>query len=267
MPGAWASVRAARGRRRRILALGGGGQAVIGFTTLLALRWIPVATLVFLFYTYPSWIAVIAAARGRERLDGTRIAALALSLGGIVLMVGAPHAGTLHPAGVSLALGSALLYALYVPFLGGLSDGVSTRIVSALVAFGAGVCFVATGAIAAGVRFVAPALMSAAMRQTLDMTDVMKPAGWAAIAALAVVSTAFAFVAFLNGLAVLGPVRTAIVSTVEPFWTALLGAVVLHQRLGVETLVGGVAIAMAVTLLQLSGRTAVTTDPSDESVS
>ena len=68
---------------------------------------------------------------------------------------------------------------------------------------------------------------------------------------LAVVSTVLAFIAFLRGLAVIGPVRTAIMSTIEPFWTALLGGLVLRQALGPRTLLGGVCIAAAVVLLQL----------------
>jgi len=54
----------------------------------------------------------------------------------------------------------------------------------------------------------------------------------------------------LAGLRVLGPVRTAITSTVEPFWTTLLGVVLLGQSIGVGTIVGGVAIMGAVLLLQ-----------------
>lgn len=252
LSGGWRAQQLAHGRRLRLFALGGGGQAVIGFTSLLALRWIPAATLVFLFYTYPSWIAVIAAARGTERLNATRVGALGLSLGGIVLMVGAPRAATLHPAGVALALGSALIYALYVPFIGGLSDEVPARIAAAFVALGAGVCFIVAGALAAVLHVAAPAVMSAATRETLTVTANMAPAAWVATATLAVVSTAVAFIVFLSGLAVLGPVRTGIISTVEPFWAALLGAVVLHQTLGVETLLGGVAIAIAVGLLHVA---------------
>lgn len=258
---------AARGRRLRLVASGGGGQAVIGFTSLLALRWIPVATLVFLFYTYPSWIALFAVLRRSERLDGTKVAALALSLAGIALMVGAPSANSLHPAGVVLALGSALIYALYVPFIGGLSEGMPARVASAFVAAGAGLSFLAVGAVIAAIDHFGPAALSAATRETMTVTAVMTPVAWAATATLAVVSTALAFILFLDGLAGLGPVRTGIVSTVEPFWASLLGAVVLHQRLGMETLAGGVAIALAVTLLQLRPRTAVTEAPLDESLS
>ena len=267
LSGGRAALGAARGRRIRLLALGGGGQAVIGFTSLLALRWIPVATLVFLFYTYPSWIAVFAVLRRSERLDGRKIAALALSLGGIALMVGAPSARSLHPAGVALALGSALLYALYVPFLGSLRAEMSARVASAFVAGGAGAWFVVVGVVAAALHAFAPEVMSAATRETLALTARMAPAAWVAAVLLATVSTALAFIVFLNGLAVLGPVRTGIISTVEPFWAALAGAVVLQQSLGVETLLGGAAIAAAVLLLQLNGRAPVTPDRAGESAS
>ena len=74
---------------------------------------------------------------------------------------------------------------------------------------------------------------------------------WTAIMSLALISTALAFLVFVKGLSVLGPVRTAIVSTVEPFFTALLGAWVLRQPMTRATLIGGAMIAAAVILLQL----------------
>src|SRR5918996_841796 len=51
-----------------LLVLAGGGQAAIAFVSLSALRYIPAAMLTFLFYTYPAWVAVIAALRGSERI-------------------------------------------------------------------------------------------------------------------------------------------------------------------------------------------------------
>ena len=59
-----------------------------------------------------------------------------------------------------------------------------------------------------------------------------------------------AFLGFLAGLAQLGAVRTAITSTVEPFWTTMVGVVWLGQPLSVGTLIGGAAIMGAVLLLQ-----------------
>jgi len=74
---------------------------------------------------------------------------------------------------------------------------------------------------------------------------------WWSILWLALVSTVGSFLLFVGGLGVLGPVRTAIISTIEPFFTAVLGAWLLHQPLTVSTFIGGAFIAAAVVLLQL----------------
>jgi drug/metabolite transporter (DMT)-like permease len=52
------------------------------------------------------------------------------------------------------------------------------------------------------------------------------------------------------GLMRLGPVRTAIVSMVEPFLTAMLAAVAIHQAISANALLGGAMIVGAVVLLQ-----------------
>jgi drug/metabolite transporter (DMT)-like permease len=75
-----------------------------------------------------------------------------------------------------------------------------------------------------------------------------------AIVIMAVVCTVIGFMCFLRGLESLGAVRTAIVSTVEPFWGALLASLVLAQPLTVRTLTGGALVAAAVIILNLPAR-------------
>src|SRR5438270_1349781 len=56
---------------RRVIALlliGGFGQALITYVSLHALEYISVGPLAFLFYTYPAWVALVAAIRRTERL-------------------------------------------------------------------------------------------------------------------------------------------------------------------------------------------------------
>lgn len=227
----------APGRRAwPVITLAGGGQAAIAFVSLSALRFIPAATLTFLFYTYPAWVAVIAAIRGTERISVRRAVALALSLGGIALMIGMPGSGGLHPLGAVLALSSALLYAAYIPLIDTLGRGLRPAVTSAYATGGAAVILVAVALAQGGLALT------------------FAPIGWTVVVILAVLCTVLAFLAFLRGLAEIGPVRTAIVSTIEPFWTALLGSAVLGQRIGPRTLAGGLLIAAAVILLQLGQR-------------
>jgi drug/metabolite transporter (DMT)-like permease len=229
------ALRLPRARALRMLLLGGGGQAAVSFLSLSSLRYVSAATLAFLFYTYPAWVALFAALRGTEPVDLKRGIALALSLAGIAIMVGAP--GTdVSTVGALLALSAAVVYALYIPLIGRLGSGLAPAVTSAYIAVGATVIFV-----------VSDFIQGTATLPT-------SAGSWAAIATMAVLSTAIAFIVFLRGLAVLGPVRTAIVSTVEPFWTAVLGALVLSQPLTRSTVFGGAMIAAAVLLLQLRGR-------------
>jgi drug/metabolite transporter (DMT)-like permease len=220
-----------------LAVLAGGGQAAIGGLSLGALRYIPAATMIFLFYTYPAWVTVIAAMRGKEPLTGRRLLALALSLAGIAVMVGLPGTGASSAAtpGVLLALAGALLYALYIPMINHLGRELPPALTAAYATSGAGLILTVAAAISGGFAHQ-PATV------------------WLTIVVLAVLCTVIAFICFLRGLAALGPVRTAIVSTVEPFWGALLGSLVLGQPLAARTLTGGVLVAAAVVILNLPQR-------------
>ena len=233
---------AAIGREMRrgvpLVVLAGGGQAAIGGLSLSALRYIPAATMIFLFYTYPAWVTVISALRGKEPLTGRRVLALGFSLVGIAVMVGLPGTGgaSVGLPGVLLALAGALLYALYIPMI----DHLGRELPPALTA-----TFATSGA----------AMILALAAVTTGAFAARQPAVvWLMVVLLAVVCTVIAFIAFLRGLAAIGPVRTAIVSTVEPFWGALLASVVLAQPLSPRTLTGGVLVAAAVVILNLPQR-------------
>jgi drug/metabolite transporter (DMT)-like permease len=230
-------LRAHSRRAWSLLLFGGGGQAVIATLTLAALRYISAATMIFLFYSYPAWVAVLSALRGREALSGQRALALTLSLAGIGVMVGLPGTGDATSAiGVGLALVSALLYAMYIPMIDYLGRDVPPAVTSTFVCVGAAV-ILAVAAVATG---------GLALREA--------PIAWLGIGLMAVVSTVIAFMFFLHGLAAIGPVRTAIISTVEPFWGAFLASIVLAQPLSAHTLGGGALVAAAVILLNLPTR-------------
>jgi len=222
--------------RRRVIQLllvGGCGQALITYLSLLSLNYIPVGPLAFLFYTYPAWVALIAAARKTERLTPVRITALVLALIGVTVMIGTP-AERLSPVGVTLAIASAILYSVYLPALEHLQDGVPPMFATFLLVAGA------------AISFVTSALLTGQLSIPREF-----PA-WIYILVLATVSSVLAFSTLIRGLAVLGPVRTAIIATVEPFFTAVLGMVVLGNRFSVATLVGGALIATAILVIEWS---------------
>lgn len=73
-------------------------------------------------------------------------------------------------------------------------------------------------------------------------------------AAIGLLSTALGLMPFMRGLAVLGPVRTSIISTVEPIFAALLAAAILDQPITPPMLAGGAMIVAAVVILARPGQ-------------
>jgi drug/metabolite transporter (DMT)-like permease len=229
-----------RGEPRRLpprdamlwMGLGGGGQALMIYLALSSLAYISAGTLAFLFYTYPVWVTLVQAVRGAERLDARRAAALGLSFAGTAVMVGSPNMSGPARHGVALALGAAVLYSLLIPTMQYMQKDWPVLVTSAWSKIGAAICF----------------LVASSANQTFQYS--LSGTAWGAIIALTVWSTVLPSLFFLMALMRLGPVRTAIVSTVEPFLTALLGVVVLSQPLTLRTLAGGMAIVAAVIVLQ-----------------
>jgi drug/metabolite transporter (DMT)-like permease len=79
--------------------------------------------------------------------------------------------------------------------------------------------------------------------------------GWAAVGALALVSTVLAFVTFFAGLKLVGPITASTLSTLEPLVTVALAAVVLSETMGLLQLCGGVLILLAaITLIRSETR-------------
>lgn len=216
----------------RIVLWGGVGQAVVNLLNLSALAYIPAATVVFLFYTFPAWVTLIAAVRRTERVGLARLLALLLSLAGIVVIIGGPSAGSLSPLGAALSLSGAFVYALYIPLLRQLQTGTTTAVAIFYVAVGTCLSMLAYGALRGELAWQLSVPTLGAI-------------GW-----LALIPTVLAMQLFLKGLETLGPVRTAIISTAEPFSAAILAALLLDQPLTMTTLTGGACIAAAVLLLQ-----------------
>jgi drug/metabolite transporter (DMT)-like permease len=226
-----------RTRAIRLIVVGGFAQALITYLSLRALDFLPVGQLAFLFYTYPAWLALISAATGREELTLPRLAALAIAMAGIVLMVGAPDSATLNRTGIILALGTAFLYALYLPALHEVQKNISPALSSFYLILGVLIAFSVASLAAGGIE----------MPHSSEL--------WGYLLLLSLVSTVLAFASLVAGLRILGPVRTSIVATIEPFFTTILGILLLGEQMTRSIGIGGVLIASAVLLLQWTSRT------------
>ena len=93
--------------------LDGGGQALLVGLALSSIAYIPVATLAFLFYTYPAWVTLVQAVRGAERTTSERPSAVMFVRGlatkgyvpasATLTLSGSTSGGTAMPASTQMA--------------------------------------------------------------------------------------------------------------------------------------------------------------------
>jgi drug/metabolite transporter (DMT)-like permease len=222
-------------RRRDVgagLALGACGYAIQAGCYFAALERIEASLLAILLYTFPAIVAAAAVALGRERLDARRLTALALALGGLVLVVAGTGMGALDPLGAALALCAALVYSTYILVSDTVVGRMRPTVLSALVCSGAAVSLT----------------VGATLLGQLRPADVTL-GGWGWLACLAVVSTVGAICLFFAGLKRVGPTSASILATVEPLVTVLLAFLVFGEKLGPLQLAGGTLILAAVLAL------------------
>jgi drug/metabolite transporter (DMT)-like permease len=231
-------VRALSGRDMGVgLALGACGYALQAGCYFAALERIDASLLSLLVYTFPAIVAAAAVALGRERIDERRLAALGLSMGGLVLVVAGAGAGALDPLGTALGLGAALVYSVYILVSDGIVGRMGPRVLAALVCTGAAMSLTAGSALLGDLR---PGELTAA--------------GWGWLGCLALVSTVGAITLFFAGLRRVGPTTASILATVEPLVTVVLAFLIFGEMLGVVQVVGGALVLAAVLVLNVRSR-------------
>jgi drug/metabolite transporter (DMT)-like permease len=218
----------------RLLGLGGIGYAIQATLFFNALTRISAGLASLLLYLYPALVTAGAVALGRARLDRATVAGLALSLAGIVGVLGLPGE-RLDALGVALGLASAGWYTGYILVGEYLLRGVDPLAASAYVTSGAMVTFLGAAVLSGG--------------RVLEAT----PGAYAAAGAMAVVGTALAIATFLAGMARVGSSWASIASSFEPVFTVALGVAVLGDPLGPGKVAGGLLVVAGAVLLPLLG--------------
>lgn len=162
--------------------------------------------------------AVLVTATGQERLGSRRIAGLLVGFAGVAALVGF-DVGSANTASVVAIAGVAICYALgplilsrYLADLPGLGVVAASLVLSAVVYLPFGLA-----------EWPAEALSGET---------------WLAVAGLAVICTALAFIVFFKLIAEVGPARATVITYVNPAVALLLGVVVLDEKVTVATAAG-----------------------------
>jgi drug/metabolite transporter (DMT)-like permease len=219
------------------LGLGAVGYAVQAACYFGALTVLNAAVVAQLLYIYPALVFLLAVVRRRESWSRRKLLALGATTAGLVLLLqGGGGATSWAPAGVLLALGSAVTYAIYITVADTLPADLDPVLTSALVCTAAAVSLGGFGA-ATG---------------NFQLPD--RPAGWLWMLLFALVSTVVSIFTFLAGLRLVGPSTAAILSCIEPVVTATSAALVYGEHLSRWQIAGGLAVLASVVLLQARRR-------------
>lgn len=213
-----------------LVLMGGVGYVGQSLAYFTALTLTSAGVVALLLYLYPALVTLLSALLFKERLTSLKVGAVLLALVGTVLTLHPTGSGA--PLGLLLGIASAVIYSLYIlvgsrimPQTGVLASSTIVMIAAALVYSGIA------------------AIQGSAFPVTL--------LGWAAIAAIALLSTVLAIMTFFAGLKHIGPSRASTISTVEPVVSVVLAALVLGESFTMLQVLGEGLILVAALLCSL----------------
>ena len=211
-----------------MLSVIGAGTTFCFYT---AIYYAPVNLIIVITYMYPTFVVLLSAVFLKQAITLLKIAALFLTIFGILMAVGVEYGG--YGLGIVLGIGAALCHSSYL-MLG-------SRFMQKAGSFQATTIIMILSAIIYGVY-------AGFQGSRLPMTFY----GWAATTASALFSTALGSVTFFAGLKRINTSNAAIISTFEVVVTASLAVVILGEALSVQKIMGACLIISAVVILAKS---------------
>jgi drug/metabolite transporter (DMT)-like permease len=209
----------------------------------MALDALPASVTALVLFSYPVIVALFAALAGVEPLTWRSLlaalgafAGCALTAGGLELSAGLPVRG------VAWALAAAVVYAGYVVLSSRFGHGVPARVLALHVVQVSALLCVVFAVLGPGLALP------------------REPRAWLSVAAIALVSTVVSMIAFLAGMALVGPSRASVLASLEVLVTLVLAFLLLGERLsplqwaGAALILGAVAFQNAAALQQVLRR-------------
>ncbi len=237
-----AALRALDPRGKGLLALAGGMGLGLNAAMFSAFGLVPIALALMLFYTYPAGVALTDIVLGRERATPVRLGALAVSTGGVVLvLIGglAGNAGPINPLGILLGLAASVCQVIFIT-----ASRSGYRSVPTATATLAILVIGSMGAAALGV------LVGQADGLTAPFRDAR---AWMPVLLAGIAAAALASLLFLTAIRRIGGTRTGALMLLEPVVGVVLAAVLLGEALApIQALGAALVLGGALTLQRAS---------------
>jgi drug/metabolite transporter (DMT)-like permease len=177
------------------------------------------STITLLFFTYPVWVGILAAARSRRLPTGRMQVALVASVMGAALIVGGGGNLSIDPFAITLSLVASLLYGGYLYLLGA-ERSENPILLGAAINAATAVGLVGYSAIVSRASLVG-----------------IETPQWVRIIAMSI-TQAVGILCLVVGTRRIGAVRAAVISVAEPLFVASLAILLLGERPGIPYGVG-----------------------------
>ncbi|MDQ8020898.1 MAG: DMT family transporter [Moraxellaceae bacterium] len=184
----------------------------------------------------PSLIALVAWMFMGDRMSPVKALGIVLALGGCLLVIANGRPAALFDGGVGT--GEALIFGCVVCWM--LYTFIGRRATSSLSPLVANLYACVIGGAMLGV--------AALMEGSLSHLPAYSLKAWLAILYLGLLGTAVSFSWFTEGVQRIGPTKASAFTTLVPVFGVLLGALILHERLGAGVLLGGAITILGVVL-------------------
>lgn len=221
------------GERSRLVFLSLFGYAIEASIYFTATQHGTVASVTLLFFIYPVWVMLWARALGGRSPAGLTVVALVCAVAGAIVVVGTGTGLSIDGVGVVLALLTSITYSGYLT--------------------GADLWIKRTNALTAAMWVSAGASLGLFVWANA-VGHWQLPSGaaeWGPLVGMGLASGA-AFFFLMEALNLIGAVRTAIISAMEPLAAAVLGFMFLDESVTIGVAVGGLLILAGSVLASLA---------------
>lgn len=201
-------------------AIGYNLQSRFYFTSLL---YITPSLAALLLYTYPVLVSILSFFIDKERLSKKVLMSAGISFVGIVMILGT-SIGAINIIGIMFAFGASLVYSLYILMSNRVIKKTPPPITSAYITL-----FASFGTLIFGM-----------ITNTFNFN--FEPTTWIPIIGIVAFPTLCAMIFFFQGMYLLGPTKTSIISLMEVVFVLFFSSVLLNDHLTVYQLIGGVAV-------------------------
>jgi len=247
--GRWSSVWRARWRILGMALIGVAGTQLVYFA---ALQRIPISTALLIEYLAPLLLVAAAWVMTRRAPKAVVLAGSAVAVVGLVLVIGPGSFGASDGLGLLFAGLSAVGCAIYYVIAARPSDGLPP------VAFAA--LGLLVGALALGLIGLVGLVPFTADFGTSQFLGSAVPV-WVPLVCVAVISTAFAYVASIAASEMLGSRLMSFVGLLEVIFASIFAWLILGEALTLVQLLGGAAILAGIALVRSEKQNATELEP------